>query len=106
MLIDEVGYIRLTDFGLSKMFVESNDALSICGTPEYLAPEIVNREGHEKSVDWWCFGCLIYEMMTGRPPFESENRNELFEMIKTREPAIPKEVPLSPLSSRPSWRTC
>ena len=98
--------MKLTDFGLSKILAESESTQSICGTPEYLAPEIVNREGHEKSVDWWCFGCLIYEMMTGRPPFESENRNELFEMIKTREPAIPKEVPPWLLSSRPSWCTC
>ena len=106
ILMDEDGYVCLTDFGLAKILEGNAQAYSFCGTPEYLAPEIVNREGHEKSVDWWCFGCLIYEMMTGRPPFESENRNELFEMIKTREPAIPKEVPLSPLSSRPSWCTC
>ena len=89
MLIDEVGYIRLTDFGLSKMFVESNDALSICGTPEYLAPEILYKEGHGKPVDWWCLGCIIFEMITGLPPFYSKSRNELFDKIKFSNPNIP-----------------
>jgi serum/glucocorticoid-regulated kinase 2 len=60
VLLDAQGYIRLTDFGLSKMFMSSNDALSICGTPEYLAPEILFKEGHGKPVDWWCLGSIIF----------------------------------------------
>lgn len=70
VLIDSVGYIRVTDFGLSKMKIfNDSDAYSICGTPEYLAPEILNKQGHGKPVDWWTFGCILYEMLTGVPPF-------------------------------------
>lgn len=70
--------MKLTDFGLSKILTKDESAMSICGTPEYLAPEIINREGHGKAVDWWCLGCLIFEMVTGYPPFDIENRNQLF----------------------------
>lgn len=89
VLIDETGYLRLTDFGLSKMKVQNNDAMSICGTPEYLAPEIILKEGHGKAVDWWCLGSIIFEMITGLPPFYSKNRNELFDKIKHSKPTIP-----------------
>lgn len=63
--------MKLTDFGLSKILTKDESAMSVCGTPEYLAPEIINREGHGKCVDWWCLGCLIYEMVTGYPPFDN-----------------------------------
>lgn len=70
MLIAEDGFIKLTDFGLSKEnIIGSKDAKSICGTPEYLAPEMLNKEGYGKAVDWWMFGSILYEMLTGLPPF-------------------------------------
>lgn len=69
VLIDSDGYIKLTDFGLSKRNVSSNNAKSICGTPEYLAPEVLFKEGHGKLVDFWTLGAIIYEMFTGQPPF-------------------------------------
>ena len=70
VLIDNTGYIRITDFGLSKMKIQTNkDAFSVCGTPEYLAPEVLQKLGHGKPVDWWTFGCILYEMLCGVPPF-------------------------------------
>lgn len=72
----------MTDFGLSKILSGENEkANTICGTPEYLAPEIIKKLGHGKEVDWWCLGCLIHEMVTGFPPFQNENRMKLFEEI-------------------------
>lgn len=64
-----MGYLKLTDFGLSKPNVTEDNAMSISGTPEYLAPEIICRGGHGKPVDWWCLGNVIYEMIVGLPPF-------------------------------------
>jgi serum/glucocorticoid-regulated kinase 2 len=92
VLIDAEGYIRLTDFGLSKMYVDKNDAMSLCGTPEYLAPEILYKEGHGKPVDWWCLGSIIFEMVTGLPPFYCNSRNELFDKIKFGTPNMPNYV--------------
>lgn len=83
VLIDKDGYIRITDFGLSKRNIKGNkDAHSVCGTPEYLAPEVILKKGHGKAVDWWTFGSILYEMLTGLPPFYTSDREELFERIK------------------------
>ena len=81
VLIDKDGYAKLTDFGLSKQNIKGNtDTLTMCGTPEYLAPEAVNKKGHGKGVDWWSVGCIIFEMLTGEPPFILNNgdRDTLF----------------------------
>jgi serum/glucocorticoid-regulated kinase 2 len=69
ILLDEDGYICLTDFGLAKILNENSQAFSFCGTPEYLAPEILNEKGHRFPVDWWALGILTYEMIVGFPPF-------------------------------------
>lgn len=86
--MDNLGYIKLTDFGLSKILPKESSTLSICGTSEYLAPEMIRKTGHGVDVDWWCLGCLIYEMVLGYPPFESHNRMELFEMIVFKNPSF------------------
>ena len=94
-MIDKDGYAKLTDFGLSKENIKSNqDAKTLCGTPEYLAPEIVDRKGHGKAVDWWSVGAIIYEMLTGSPPFnlQNGNREELFDNIRNCNIAIPDHV--------------
>ncbi len=86
MLIGKDGYAKITDFGLSKEGVEGQAlAMSFCGTPEYLAPETLLHAGTGKAGDWWSFGCILYEMMVGVPPFYSQNRHELYESIKHRE---------------------
>ncbi|CAM9492144.1 unnamed protein product [Ectocarpus fasciculatus] len=84
VLLDGEGHIRLTDFGLSKEGISNttSGAHSFCGTPEYLAPEILNRQGHGRAVDWWSLGALLYEMLTGLPPFYCRDRERLFEKIR------------------------
>lgn len=96
VLIDEDGYIKIADFGLSRMNLKLNEAKSICGTPEYLAPEIIEKVGYGKAVDWWTLGSIIYEMLTGVPPFYTNNRKELFEKIKHSQPRFPSN--LNPLT--------
>lgn len=82
VLINYDGYIKLADFGLSKMNIETEEATTICGTPEYLAPEIVLKQPYGKAVDWWTLGSIIFEMLVGIPPYYTQNRMELFHKIK------------------------
>ena len=84
MLLDEDGHVCITDFGLSKTGLEGNSgdkAFTFCGTPEYLAPEIIKGVGHGKEVDFWSLGALLYEMLAGAPPFYSKNREDMFKQI-------------------------
>lgn len=82
-MIDKRGFIKLTDFGLSKKIKRGQEnVFSISGMPEYTAPEILSQRDCTKAVDFWCLGSLLHEMVTGFPPFYSENLNELYESIK------------------------
>ncbi|ERN04221.1 hypothetical protein AMTRI_Chr08g168380 [Amborella trichopoda] len=81
ILLDEDGHVMLTDFGLAKQFEENTRSNSLCGTVEYMSPEIIFGKGHDKAADWWSVGILLYEMLTGKPPFMSGNREKIQQKI-------------------------
>ena len=87
IMIDQNGYIKLIDFGLAKLI--GHEAMTLCGTAEYMAPEMVREVGHEYAVDWWAAGILLYEMVIGVTPFFNKNRYSLFENIKNKKPRFP-----------------
>ena len=96
VVIDAEGHIKLTDFGLSKEGItEGHKARSFCGSLAYLAPEVLTRIGHGKSLDWYLFGVLIYEMLIGDPPYYSKNENELLNNILTAKLRLPNFLPKS-----------
>jgi serine/threonine protein kinase len=75
ILMDHIGHIALTDFGLSKQNIDkTGGATTFCGTPEYLAPELLNNQKYGTAVDWWSFGILIFEMLYGITPFYDKNK--------------------------------
>jgi len=90
LLLDSDGHIAVTDFGLSKENLEDDKAYSFCGTVEYMAPEVVNRKGHNYAADWWSFGVLMYEMLTGQLPFQGENRKETMNQILKAKLGMPE----------------
>uniref|UniRef100_A0A1B6CU71 Ribosomal protein S6 kinase n=1 Tax=Clastoptera arizonana TaxID=38151 RepID=A0A1B6CU71_9HEMI len=90
ILLDAEGHISLTDFGLSKLPVEDKQAYSFCGTVEYMAPEVVNRKGHSFAADWWSFGVLMFEMLTGSLPFQGTNRKETMTQILKAKLGMPQ----------------
>jgi len=104
ILVDRAGYLKLADFGLSKegvsqisglrgqanasqalqgkQDVEVGESETICGTAEYMCPEMLQGQGSGLAADWWSFGCLIYEMLTGLPPFVHTSKGTLWKLIK------------------------
>ena len=90
ILLDKDGHIKITDFGLSKdISLENENTNSFCGTPEYIAPEIISRDAYSYTVDWWSFGILAYEMLYGCTPFYSVNRSRLLQQILREDIAYP-----------------
>jgi len=90
VVLDEDGHAMLTDFGLSKEGVSDNiSSKSFCGSVAYLAPEMLKKSGHGKSVDWYLLGVLIYEMLVGMPPYFSNNRDKLFKNIESAALKLP-----------------
>jgi len=79
LLIDCEGHVKITDFGFAK--VVEDRTWTLCGTPEYLAPEIIQSKGHGKPVDWWAIGILIFEMLAGYPPFFDENPFGIYQKV-------------------------
>ncbi|KAJ3091006.1 AGC protein kinase Gad8, partial [Quaeritorhiza haematococci] len=93
ILLDYTGHIALCDFGLCKLNMkEGHKTNTFCGTPEYLAPELLLGQGYTKTVDWWTLGILLFEMLTGLPPFYDENTNEMYKKILTEELKCPDEL--------------
>jgi len=80
LLLDAKGHIKVTDFGFAKV-VPDNRTFTLCGTPEYLAPEVIKGKGHGTEVDWWALGILVFEMLAGFPPFYDENPFGIYEKI-------------------------
>ncbi|CAB1329427.1 unnamed protein product [Coregonus sp. 'balchen'] len=91
ILLDSQGHVVLTDFGLCKEGVEPETTTStFCGTPEYLAPEILRKEPYDRTVDWWCLGAVLYEMIYSLPPFYSRDMSEMHDGV------LHKPLPLPP----------
>ncbi|KAK7693302.1 hypothetical protein QCA50_002869 [Cerrena zonata] len=90
LLLDSRGYLRLTDFGFAK--IVDDRTWTLCGTPEYLAPEIIQSDGHGKAADWWACGILAYEMMVGYPPFFDETPYGIYEKILKGKIHWPREM--------------
>ncbi|XP_076248429.1 ribosomal protein S6 kinase beta-1 isoform X3 [Calliopsis andreniformis] len=82
ILLDGEGHVKLTDFGLCKEHIQEGTVThTFCGTIEYMAPEILTRSGHGKAVDWWSLGALMFDMLTGMPPFTGDDRRKTIEKI-------------------------
>jgi len=87
ILIDMDGHLRIADFGLARRIPKKEKSYSFCGSPEYLSPEMLqNLEGHDRRLDIFCLGVLLYEMLTGLPPFYDEQQSRMFHKIMSIHP--------------------
>ncbi|KAK9823340.1 hypothetical protein WJX72_002039 [[Myrmecia] bisecta] len=82
LLLDAEGHLKITDFGFAKK-ISGKRTYTLCGTPDYLAPEIIMNKGHGKPVDWWSFGVLLFEMLAGYPPFYDDDITNTYKKILT-----------------------
>ncbi|OGE57415.1 hypothetical protein PENARI_c002G03954 [Penicillium arizonense] len=92
ILLDADGHIKLVDFGFAKQ-VDNRETYTLCGTPEYLAPEVIHNSGHGLAVDWWALGILIYEFLIGQPPFWDSNPLRIYEQIVEGRLRFPANMP-------------
>uniref|UniRef100_A0A4W5QHU4 Serine/threonine-protein kinase Sgk1 n=1 Tax=Hucho hucho TaxID=62062 RepID=A0A4W5QHU4_9TELE len=98
ILLDSEGHIVLTDFGLCKEGISQAETTStFCGTPEYLAPEVLRKQPYDNTVDWWCLGSVLYEMLFGLPPFYSRDTHEMYDNI------LHKPLMMRPGASNTAW---
>lgn len=98
ILLDHEGHLVLTDFGLCKEGLddgENQTTATFCGTPEYLAPEVIRKEAYGRSVDWWCLGAVLYEMLYGLPPFYSRDTSVMYEAILHKPLHFREHIPVS-----------
>ena len=93
IMIDQEGHIKIADFGMCKLGMK-NGAMTktFCGTPDYIAPEIIQDQPYGKSVDWWAYGVLLFEMLVGQAPFDGEDEEQLFCSIVEHKVSYPKTI--------------
>ena len=94
LLLTGDGHICMTDFGISKegLLSDNDRTATFCGTPEYLAPEVLEGNGYGKAVDWWSFGTLMFEMLVGIPPFYNQDVQQMYQKIMTDKLKIPSSI--------------
>ncbi|CAK7229559.1 Cytochrome c oxidase subunit 1 [Sporothrix curviconia] len=101
LLLDGRGHVKLVDFGFAKRLGRDGaggavETYTLCGTPEYIAPEVIQNMGHTTAVDWWALGILIYEFLTGYPPFWHQNPLEIYRQILEKPVVFPQDPSISP----------
>uniref|UniRef100_A0A8C3G0H4 Protein kinase C n=1 Tax=Cyclopterus lumpus TaxID=8103 RepID=A0A8C3G0H4_CYCLU len=93
VMLDKDGHVKIADFGMCRESVFGDvKATTFCGTPDYIAPEILLGQKYTFSVDWWSFGVLVYEMLIGQSPFQGDDEDELFESIRSDTPHYPRWI--------------
>ena len=93
VLVQDNGYIKLTDFGFVKRLKAWNRTYTLCGTPEYIPPEIILNVGHGRAADWYTLGIFMYELLMGRPPFMHQDTYEVFKMTLREKIPFPRDFP-------------
>ena len=88
LLLDRTGYLKITDFGFAKRVAFKT--YTLCGTPEYIAPEVLLNKGHGKGVDWWTLGILLFEMMAGQPPFVDDDPMGIYQQVLAGKVTFPR----------------
>ena len=99
LLLDTEGYVKIADFGLCKEGMGYGDRTgTFCGTPEFLAPEVLTETSYTRAVDWWGLGVLIFEMLVGESPFPGDDEEEVFDSIVNDEVRYPRFLSLESIA--------